>query len=326
MEPQAASFDSILAQCRDLVCDRLSQALAGMFDKADEALSALVNESRDEATQTLYRKTRDKVLAERETFEKQFRARYQAEFQKRSNRVKKIGDSFSEIDLASVELELVGDADLNETLKFNEIAARLREYCEEELTALDQRVGVLLGDASLQMEDNPFTPVAICDTYKQTCLQFDENVDVRMVLLKLFDDHVLDDIRAVYKAVNALLVQNSILPKIRRVSSKRKETPAPSTSDPDTVANVAERVAAGEQDFFAVLQNMFTSNFQQMAHAGATGVAGLPWQGPTGEQACPRRDPLPCRDFHSFLAHPLREAWTAADPGSCYRVPSCWAR
>ncbi len=252
-----------------------------MLDKADEALSALVNESRDEATQTLYRETRDKVLAQRESFEKLFRTRYQAEFQKRSNRVKKIGDSFSEIDLSSVELELVRDADLNETLKFNDIAAKLREYCVEELAALDQRVGVLLGDANLQAEDNPLTPQSICDAYMQTCLQFDANVDVRMVLLKLFDDHVLDDIRAVYKAVNALLVQNSILPKIRRVASKRKEPAAPSTSDPGAVANVAERATGGEQDFFAVLQKMFTSNFQQMAHAGATGGTGLPGQGPT---------------------------------------------
>ena len=252
-----------------------------MLDKVDESLSALVNESRDEATQTLYRKSRDKVLAQREDFEKQFRTRYQAEFQKRSNRVKKIGDRFSELDLSSVELELVGDADLNETLKFNELAARLREYCDEELTALDQRVGVLLGDANLQVEDNPFTPQAICDPYKQTCRHFDANVDVRMVLLKLFDDHVLDDIRAIYKAVNALLVQNSILPKIRRAASKRKEAAAPSTSDPGAIANVAERATAGEQDFFSVLQNMFTSNFPQMAHAGAAGGTGLPAQGPT---------------------------------------------
>jgi hypothetical protein len=102
-----------------------------------------------------------------------------------------------------------------------------------------------------------------------------------MVLLKLFDDHVLDDIRTVYKAVNALLVQNSILPKIRRAASKRKDPTTPSTSDPGAVANVAERIAGGDQDFFAVLQNLFTSNFQQMAQASAAGGTSLPAQGPT---------------------------------------------
>ena len=93
--------------------------------------------------------------------------------------------------------------------------AAMRQYCDEELLALDQRVGVLIGDADLQAEDNPFTPQAICDAYKKTCRQVDSNVDVRMVLLRLFDDHVLDEMRAVYKAVNGLLIQNSILPIMR---------------------------------------------------------------------------------------------------------------
>jgi len=231
--PQATPFDTILAQCRDLVCERLSAALSGMLDKVDGALSALISETRDVNAQKLYSQTRDKALAQRESIEKQFRARYLREFQQRSNRVKKIGDSFAEIDLSSLELELVGDDDLDETLKFNAMAAKLRQYCDEELIALDQRVGVLLGDAGLQTEDNPFTPQAICDAYKDTCRQLDSNVEVRMVLLKLFDDHVADEIRAVYRAVNALLVQNSILPKIR--ISARKEgskPPSPATATP----------------------------------------------------------------------------------------------
>ncbi|HEX7955107.1 MAG TPA: DUF1631 family protein, partial [Burkholderiales bacterium] len=223
--PQATPFDTILAQCRDLVCERLCQAMSGMLDQVDAALSALISETRDANTQKLYAQTRDKALAQRATIEKQFRARYLREFQQRSNRVKKIGDSFSDIDLSSLELELVGDEDLDESLKFNAMAAKLRQYCDEELIALDQRVGVLLGDASLQAEDNPFTPQAICDAYKDTCRQIDANVEVRMVMLRLFDDYVADEIRAVYKAVNALLVQNSILPKIR--IQARKDTGKP---------------------------------------------------------------------------------------------------
>jgi len=53
----------------------------------------------------------------------------------------------------------------------------------------------------------------ICDAFKHACRELDADLKVRRVLLKLFDDHVLDDIRAVYKAVNALLVRNSILPR-----------------------------------------------------------------------------------------------------------------
>ena len=277
---QATPFDSILTQCRDLVCERLGQALSGMLDNVDNALSVLINETRDPKAQQLYSETRDKAITQRDAIEKQFRTRYLREFQERSNRVKKIGDSFAEMDLSSLELELVGEDDLDETLKFNAMAAKLRQYCDEELIALDQRVGVLLGDASLQAEDNPFTPQAICDAYKGTCRQLDSNVEVRMVLLRLFDDHVLDDIRAVYKAVNALLVQNSILPKIR-ISTRKEGGKPPSSGDRAAgEAPGAEHTApGGEQDLFSILKNLRTNNLKAMTQTGAAGGTGAPAQG-----------------------------------------------
>jgi len=284
---QAMPFDSLLAKSRDLVCERLAQALDGMLDKMDDTLSALIFETQDRDLRTLYLETRDKALAQRNTIAEQFRAHYLMEFQVRSNRVKKTGQSFSEFDSSSLELDLVGEDDLNETLKLNDMATKLRQYCDEELIALDQRVGVLLGDANLEAEDNPFSPQAICDAFKHTCRNVDSNVKVRMVLLKLFDDHVLDDIRPVYKAVNALLVQNSILPKIRFSVSRGKEG---SKASPEAVAHAADRVASGEADFFSVLQNLLASNVKAMTQAGATGGTGAPAQ---GVAAIPGLPPIP---------------------------------
>src|SRR6266850_1186266 len=268
---QATSFDSLLVQCRDLVCERLAQALDGMLDKMDDTLSALIFETQDRDLRTTYLETRDKALEQRQTIAEQFRAHYLREFKVRSNRVKKIGQSFSDFDSSSLELNLVGEDDLNETLKLNDMATKLRQYCDEELAALDQRVGVLLGDANLEAEDNPFSPQAICDAFKHTCRNVDTNVKVRMVLLKLFDDHVLDDIRPVYKAVNALLVQNSILPKIRFGVSRGKEG---SKAPPAAGAHAADSIASDGPDFFSVLQDLLASNVKAMTRPGATGGAG----------------------------------------------------
>ncbi|MGD8790759.1 MAG: DUF1631 family protein, partial [Burkholderiales bacterium] len=212
-ESGASSFDRILEQCHDLFSKCVSDALTRMLDEADEALILFGRQSRDPEKFKLYELTREKLLAQREDIVTQFRMRFLHEFQVRGNRVKKIGDKFAEIDLSS--LGSVGEDDPNTSLKFDAMASRLRQYCDEELLALDQRVGVLVGDADLQSEDNPFTPQAIVDAYKHTCRQFDSNVDVQMALLNLFDDYVLDEIRGVYKAVNKLLIENSILPKIR---------------------------------------------------------------------------------------------------------------
>ncbi len=284
---QAMPFDSLLAQSRDLVCERLAQALDGMLDKVDETLSALILDSQDRDLRKLYAETKDKALAQRTTIVEQFRAQYLREFQVRSNRVKKIGQSFSDFDSTELELDLVGEDDLNETLKLNDMATKLRQYCDEELVALDQRVGVLLGDANLEVEDNPFSPQAICNAYKHTCRQVDSNVKVRMVMLMLFDDHVLDDIRSVYKAVNALLVQNSILPKIRfRVSRAQESSKAPPSGAPAgegprgaIAPPAANKAPSGEQDFFSVLQDLLASNVKAMTQPGTPGGTGVPAQG-----------------------------------------------
>jgi len=283
---QAMPFDSLLAQCRDLVCEQLAQALAGMLDKADDTISVLINETQDQDVRKLYLEARDKALAQRKTIEEQFRAHYLREFQARSNRMNKIGQSFAEFDSSSVELDLVGVDDLNETLKLNDMATKLRRYCDEELVALDQRVGVLLGDATLEAKDNPFSPQAIFDAFKHTCRQVDSNVKVRMVLLKLFDDHVLDDIRSIYKAVNALLVQNSILPTIRYRVARGQEgskVPLPGApagkEPPGAVAHAAERVPGGEHDYFSVLQNLLATNFKAMTQPGAAAGTGASAQG-----------------------------------------------
>jgi hypothetical protein len=120
---QPSPFDALLVQSRDLFRDRICAALGTMFDGCDEALGKLA-EKAEEAEQRRYLDARDLATNNREVVEKQFRTRLNSEFQKRTNQAKKIGQSLSDISLE--DMELVGDDDLNETLKFNDLAARVR--------------------------------------------------------------------------------------------------------------------------------------------------------------------------------------------------------
>ena len=120
-----------------------------------------------------------------------------------------------------IELELVDDQDFEETLRYNKLAARIRRHCDEGLGALDQRAAVMLGDGNLQSEDNPFGPLVFCDAFKNACREAEADAKVRTAFMHLFDEQVLDDLRAGYDDVNELLVENSILPKIRYTVVKK---------------------------------------------------------------------------------------------------------
>ena len=288
LSQHAQQFEHLLDECRDLTRERLSQSLAGMLHKAEDTLWELSKATQDRDTQKLYMEVKEKLLPQRDVMEERFRIRYLTEFDSRAGQARKAKPSFSDYTDTSLELGLVGEDDLNESLKVKEMAGKLRAYCEEELAALDQRVGVLLGDANLQADNNPFSPQAICDAFKHACRDIEPDIRIRMVLVKLFDDHVLDDIRSIYKAVNALLVQHSILPKIRYGPSRNREGGrAPAAAEllarvraGAASAGVENPSRGGEQDVFSVLQS---SDRRQRKGDGAGGCGrrapgGGSWQ------------------------------------------------
>ena len=260
---QAVSFDRLLDESCNLVGDRLRAAVATMLEKSDEALTTLIGSTQNREAQQIYQDTRKFLGAGRSKLETEFHKAFLTEFQKHTSKVKDAAQSFSELEAS---LSLVGEEDLEETLKFKELATKLRKFCDEELAALDQRVGVLLGDANLQAENNPFSPETICDAYQQACHSLESTAQVRGVLRKLFDDHVIDAVRAIYKDVNALLVKNGILPKIRygakksadkaKSSGKAGAKESKDDEEKDEDAEAAEGAAADEQNLFSMLQKL----------------------------------------------------------------------
>jgi len=240
-----------------------------MLEKADEALAALTMQTQHKEAQQAYQQTRKVLVSGRQTLEAQFHQLYLAEFLKRTSQVADDAQSFAEF---HTSLELVGEDDLEETLRFKELATKLRRYCDEELGALDQRVGVLLGDANLAAERNPFGPETICDAYQQACRALQAETQVRGVLRKLFDDHVIDEVRSVYKDVNALLVRNSILPKIRYNLSRKPEEARKATDKAGGDAHAGG--IADEQSIFSLLQNLVASQGAAGARGGGAGGAG----------------------------------------------------
>src|SRR5262249_13344302 len=82
---------------------------------------------------------------------------------------------------------------------------------------------------------------------------------------------VLDDVRSMYKSVNALLVQNAILPKIRYSvarSQDRKASPTGRGEEP-VDAPPSDITTGAAQDLFTILQNLAASRAMAMGPQGA---------------------------------------------------------
>jgi len=282
--PQQGSsvFEGLLTQCRDLAAAKVDAAIAGMLEKADATIQELSTKTQDREQKKFYLEAQEAVSKQRAAMEKQFHKDFLAEFKQRTKKGKKGSGSFAsfDADASTFELSLVADDDLEETLKFNEMAGKVRRICEDELGALDQRIGVLLGDAELKAEENPLSSQAVCDAYKKTCRKLVESVPIRGLFLKLFDDFVADELRSMYKAVNELLVQNQILPKIRLAAAKKSDGKSPKVKKKDKDGKEVkddEDEEEGEQDVFAALSKLLAAQGGGGGGAGpGMGVGGVP--------------------------------------------------
>jgi len=273
----ASPFDAILEKSRALIEERLAQAVASMLERAEATLNGVIDKTEDADSRRSLEAGREAALRQRAAIEREFGKRYANGFAKRVRKVKRglnravAGDQTGAFE---IELELVDDQDLEETLRYNKLAARIRRHCDEGLGALDQRAAVMLGDGNLQSEDNPFGPVGFCDAFKGACREAEGDAKTRTAFMHLFDDEALDDLRSGYDDVNELLVENSILPKIRytvvkkdRGGKKREADESAEEEETEEQAAARKAAAAMPQDLFAALQKMM---------GGAAALPGTP--------------------------------------------------
>jgi hypothetical protein len=289
---QAAEFERLLKDCGEICLDRLSKSLARMFDKVPGAFWDLADHAREREVRDPYMRAKVNAHAQRKRIEAEFRTSYVAEFAARACRQKK-GAALSQFDSSALEPGLVNDDQLEETLYVNDLAEKLRRDCEDDLARLDRLLGVLAGDRSLEGESNPFGPRAICHAFKSTCRALEPSLKLRRVLLELFDEHVLDDIRSIYKDLNTTLAERSFLPKIRYGMLRRPagSAVAARAGAAATVAAAglpaalsAREAGASDREAFGVLPNSLTESMGDGATASAQPALGTAIQSPAPPQ------------------------------------------
>lgn len=276
--PKAANA---ISDCRELALNRICDLVRQAFDRIEEDLFALAEKSADRELQALYLEARTQAREKRSGIEGAFRQRFLGEF---DGKVR--GDAAAPPQASpKLELSLVDDAELAESLAMSSMANKLKSGAEEELGALTKRLGFLLDEPDLPGEFNPLSPESVCKAIQEACSQITAGYEVKLMLMRLFEQHVARDLPQVYRDVNARLVElHQVLPDIRvtyrapvqptqRPASSRTGTPAGGTS---AGRSGAASVPAADLDKLSVLQQLLgTGLLPARVAAMPSGTTGL---------------------------------------------------
>lgn len=211
-----------LRECKELAAKRLRTAIERMMEKVDDALFSRAEKAENNQSQTMYFDAMRELRIIRNDIEEAFLIDYRARFDRGMPRSSSLENGIKlnwESDDGGT-LDLVDTETLEEDLAVTNMISKVRGTCTQSLYALDKRIGLLIRDPDLERWFNPLGPEAICNAFKTAAQKIETGIEIRLVIFKLFDQHVITQMDAIYKELNQLLVGRGILPEIKATIRK----------------------------------------------------------------------------------------------------------
>lgn len=225
----ATRAKSLVASCRQTCSDTLPRLLQELFDHLDDELYQLADKSTSDVLQTRYFDAMREIRKLRSGIEQAFVREQMVRFDRfwRDPAGVIAADRPRDgVDAAADELSLVADDELEENLAVTGMATKAENRYSRELFALNMRFAQLAGVRELSSSCNPIGPLGLADGFRAALRPWDGDLEVRLVVFKLFDRYVMGYVGGLYDDVNDRLAEAGVLPKI--VQRVRRNPVAPS--------------------------------------------------------------------------------------------------
>jgi hypothetical protein len=236
----------LLNKVRELGIRRCGALLRTALDQVDDALFGISEKSDGGTDRSPFFNAMRDLRLKRPRFERAFADRVADGFaQFARGRGAPIATKIEAVD--SGGLSLVDDRELEESLAIDGMAAKAATRYNSVLYALNQRLAAIVGAREVADEGNPLGPQALCAALQAGMRELEADVAVRLVILKLFDRHVVGELDAVYSESNTILADAGILPHIKYTLPKREHAPKPEAKPAEEAAKPAGSVASAAQ-------------------------------------------------------------------------------
>ncbi|MCM2320739.1 MAG: DUF1631 domain-containing protein [Pseudomonas sp.] len=127
-------------------------------------------------------------------------------------------------------LTLVSHDELEETVAIKTMVMRSLSENGAELNPLQQRLQALVGSPVIE-DNNPLSARTLCNLMVAALRPLELKIQVRLLLLKLFEKHLLKGVGELYAAANDSLIAAGVLPNLQLHTPRPARAAAPAAVD-----------------------------------------------------------------------------------------------
>jgi hypothetical protein len=262
-----AKMKELVRKCREVSAETLPRLLQDLFENLDDSLYQLADKSNSDALRTRYFEAMRELRKLRQNIERSFLNHVLSTYVAFWDGEDGGGpDAFAECE---DELQLVGDAELEEGLAVTNIITKAANRYHRELYALNQRFALIAGVGTLDDAENPLGPARLAQGFRMALDRWDGELEVKLVIYKLFDRHVMTYVGGLYDEVNDILIAAGILPKVAPRARRNPVAPSVQRARNPQRPEVQEMGAgeeAAQQELMGVLSRLLDERRSSLGH------------------------------------------------------------
>ncbi len=244
-KPSEERVGDLLNGVRGIATLRLQRSIGNMFEQVDDALFDLAEKAENNAAQMHYFDGMREVRKRRASVERSFLTGINRQVGELARPTQQVTAS-STLSNGTVELSLVADNELEESLAITSLVSKHESRLSRELFAVNQRLSVICGGHKIDDAGNPVAPAALTKAFRQALQELPADLRVKLIIYKLFDRYVLSTLEELYQEVNLQLVRAGVLPQLRHEIQRGHGAPGPS-KDATTVRSSSSQASNAEE-------------------------------------------------------------------------------
>lgn len=209
------SMPVVLVRLRDASGQALGKLLTEFFDSADDALFGLADKAGTNQEQTAYFDAMRELRLRRKPMSLSIMQWVSRAFNE-IGRFDPLPGSSGLQDVDQDSLTLMDHGELEQKVAIENLMTKLRNRHADAIGLLTARVATAVPGVRFEERQMPLSPEVICTGLGEACSDLEIDIRAKLVVLKLFDKLLISQLEFLYKEANRLLVQDGILPDLKR--------------------------------------------------------------------------------------------------------------
>jgi hypothetical protein len=266
----------------------LTHLIKNMLDKADDMLFGFSSKADSDRSQQTYLDAMREVRLKRSAIEQGFSSALNQSFEDFEND-KELPDFTQDGSVDNSDsMALVDDDRLEESMAIVNMAEKVDRLIPRELYEVKARIKSVYQCKDSETDIHPLSPVTLANAFAQTFNNMDIEIHVKLIIYKLFDLSVMNNLGNFYKEINSLLIEENILPRLAYNYKRNKNkvsSPsgyAPRQQDDGLSGHLWDTVGTAESDLnspgYAAHQGQGVANNLMSTNFGLQGFTPAPAQ------------------------------------------------